>query len=110
MLNTDVENTLTKTIHAELVTYRHGCWGYITYIFKNLDCQDSDYISCVRFPNWDCPELRIGDKGFLKFRAVIAGDSRWYDYRDNKYVPYKYSGIHFLDFVYEKPKEDIVMT
>ena len=110
MLNTDVENILTKTIHAELVTYRHGCWGYITYVFKDLDCQDSDYISCVRFPNWDCPELKIGDRGFLKFKAVVAGDSRWYDHRDNKYVPYKYSGIHFLDFVYEKPKEDIVMT
>ena len=110
MLNTDVENIQTKTIHAELVTFRHGCWGYITYIFRDIDRPDNDYISCVRFPNWDCADLRIGDVGFLKYKEVVAGDSRWYDWRDNKYVPYKYSGIHFLDFVYEKPKEDIVMT
>ena len=109
MLNTDVENIQTKTIHAELVTFRHGCWGYITYIFRDIDRPDNDYISCVRFPNWDCADLRIGDVGFLKYKEVVAGDSRWYDWRDNKYVPYKYSGIHFLDFVYEKPKEDIVM-
>ena len=110
MLNTDVENIQTKTIHAELVTFRHGCWGYITYIFRDIDRPDNDYISCVRFPNWDCADLRIGDVGFLKYKEVVAGDSRWYDWRDNKYVPYKYSGIHFLDFIYEKPKEDIVMT
>ena len=110
MLNTDVENIQTKTIHAELVTFQCGCWGYITYIFRNIDRPDSDYIYCVRFPNWDCAELKIGDVGFLKYKEVVAGDSRWYDWRDNKYVPYKYSGIHFLDFVYEKPKEDIVMT
>lgn len=110
MLNTDVENIQTKTIHAELVTFRHGCWGYITYVFRDIDRPDNDYISCVRFPNWDCADLRIGDVGFLKYKEVVAGDSRWYDWRDNKYVPYKYSGIHFLDFVYDKPKEDIVIT
>ena len=109
MLNTDVENTLTKTIHAKLVTYRHGCWGYINYVFQDIDHPESDYIYCTRFPNWDCPDLNIGDIGFLKCRFVIGGDSRWYDWKNDRYVPYKYTGIHFLDFIYEKPKEDIIM-
>lgn len=109
MLNTDVENTLTKTIHVKLVAFRRGCWDYVTYIFQNLDDKDGEYISCTRFPNWTCAELKVGDVGFLKYREVIAGDSRWYDWKTNRYIPYKYSGIHFLDFIYEKPKEDIVM-
>ena len=109
MLNTDVENTLIKTIHAELIAFRVGCWDYISYVFKDLDNPNGGYICCTRFPNWDCATLAVGDVGFLKYKEVVAGDSRWYNWRDGKYVPYKYSGIHFLDFIYEKQKEDIVL-
>ena len=109
MLNTDVENISIRTIHAKLITFRHGCWGYINYIFQNLDNPNSDYIYCTRFPNWDCADLQIGDTGFLKCKEVVAGNSKWYDWKTGQYIPYKYSGIHFLDFIYEKPKEDIIM-
>jgi len=107
LLNTDVENILTKTVYAELITFKHGCWGYITYIFKDLT--SGEYISCTRFPHWDCPDLDIGDKGFLKFREVHAGTSKWYNKDTGTFIPYKYTGVHFLDFVYEKPKKDIIM-
>lgn len=105
MQNTGVENS--KIFHGKLIALKED-WGYITYVFQNLDECDvlHKYLMCVRFPNWECPTLFIGDKGFVKFKEVIAGIDKWYD--GNEFIPYKFTDIHFLNFVFETKEQDII--
>lgn len=107
----DVENTPIKVAKAKLIAIRRDAGNYIVYVFKNIFPKDNEdkFIMCTRFPNWNCGELEIGDIGYVKVQIVEAGRNAWYDNEHQKLVPYNYSGIHFLDFVYEKPKKDIVM-
>ncbi len=110
MQNTDVENTV-KLFHGELITLKEDC-GYITYVFRNLEECDilHKYLMCVRFPNWECEFLQIGDKGFVKYKEVYAGKDSWYDTTSDSFIPYKYTDIHFINFVYDKPKQkDIIL-
>lgn len=99
----------TKVLHGKLITFNEDC-GYITYVFENLDKCDvlHRYLMCVRFPNWESPMLNIGDKGFVKYREVYAGLDKWYDKESDTFVPYKFTDIHFLDFVFEKQKQDAI--
>lgn len=112
MPNTDVESIPIKVAKVKLIAIRVDAGGYIVYVFKNIFPKDNEdkFIMCTRFPNWNCCELQLGDIGYVKVQKVEAGKNSWYDSEQQKLVPYNYSGIHFLDFVYEKPKEDIVMT
>lgn len=105
--STGVDNS--KVFHGELIAFKEDC-GYITYVFKNLDECDAlhQYLMCVRFPNWECGTLNIGDKGFVKFREVIAGIDKWYDSDTDTFVPYKFTDIHFLSFIFDKPKKDTI--
>lgn len=99
----------TKVLHGKLITFNEDC-GYITYVFENLDECDilHKYLMCVRFPNWESPMLNIGDKGFVKYREVCAGLDKWYDKESDTFIPYKFTDIHFLDFVFEKQKQDAI--
>ena len=107
----DVENIPIKVAKVKLITIRKDAGGYIVYVFKNLFPVNNEdkFIMCTRFPNWNCGELEVGDVGYVKVQIVEAGKNSWYDVEQQKLIPYNYSGIHFLDFVYEKPKKDIVM-
>lgn len=97
-----------EIIHAKLITYREELGGYIMYVFQNLDT--NLYEMCTRLPNWETPVLQIGDEGFLKFDEVIAGKDTWYDSNLDSFVPYRYTKVYFIDFVYEKPTEsDLVL-
>jgi len=104
---------ITKTINAELLTFRMDSGGYITYVFRNLDSKTAfdRYAMCVRFPNWDCANLEIGDKGFLSYRIVKAGEDYWYDKNTGKYEPYKQTDCHFINFVTYKNNDlkDIIL-
>lgn len=97
-----------KTIHGILVGLNESFGGYITYVFKNLDGTNvfDRYIMCTRFPNWESPFIEIGDVGFVKYREVFGGIDEWYDKLNDELVKYKYTDIHFLDFVYDKEKPD----
>lgn len=97
----------TKTFHGELVTFKEDN-GYITYVFKNLDDCDifHKYLMCVRFPRWECQSINIGDKGYIQYKEVIAGIDKWFDSELNQFIPYKYTDIHFLDFISEKKQQD----
>lgn len=93
-----------KTIKGKLLTYKEDIGGYIVYVFENLDYKlnSERYLMCTRFPNWDSPQLNIGDIGFVKYKLVEGGSDTWYDFYTRQNVPYKYTGIHFLDFIREK--------
>ena len=65
---------------------------------------------CTRCPNWETRDIDIGEKGYLEYKEVIAGE-KWYDSKNNEYVPYKYTNIYFIKFVKEEDnlKKDIII-
>ena len=87
-----------KTVLAKLVAQECDC-GYTTYVFRKLEETDEEkkYIMCIRYPNWNHRELKLGDIGFLYYTEVEAGIDTWYD--GTKMVPYKYNAIQFLKFI-----------
>ena len=79
--------------YVELVAVREGV--YTSYVFK--DIKSYEYIMCAKPPNWQVPEINIGDKGFVSYQVVEAGDE--YVTPDGERKIYKYSSIYFLNFV-----------
>lgn len=97
-----------KVVYSKLMAIRNDIGGYIVYVFELLESESlfDKYVMCTRFPNWDSPMLSLGDVGFLKYKEVFAGEDKWFDSNTGQMIPYKYTGIHFIDFVYEKQKTD----
>ena len=71
-------------LHAELLEAVRDVEGYVTYVFQILDQQrtylvSTDYLMCVRYPNWDHQEVNIGDKGYLEVKEVVGGKDQWFN-------------------------------
>ena len=71
-------------------------------MFELLDDCDIEtwkyrHLTCVRYPNWQCRQLNIGDVGFVEVNIVKAGIDTWYD--GIRQVPYKNSAKQFLRFI-----------
>lgn len=100
---------INKVVYAKLIALREDIGGYIVYVFEIIEGKlpYDKYIMCTRFPNWECPFIQINDVGFLKYKEVEAGKDKWFD--GYNYIPYKYTGIHFIDFVYKKEKDDLIL-
>lgn len=100
-----------KVVRAKLVASVTSFGGYTTYVFEKYEYSDAydHYIMCTRFPNWDQAKIDLGDSGFLSYREVTAGEDKWYDHTIDKNIPYRYTGVHFLKFVKDNKKTDIVM-
>lgn len=96
--------TQTVTYRVQFVASSEDGMGYINYVFENLNYQDYDsqYIMCVRFPNWDQESFEYGDIGYVTVRYVREGVDKWYDGKD--FVTYRYTNIIFLKFILEKQK------
>lgn len=92
------------TYHVKLIA-KDGI-DYINYVFENLEYESVDYkyIMCVRFPNWDCYSISLGDVGYATVKYVEAGVDKWYD--GFNFVPYNYTNIVFLKFIPEKQTVD----
>lgn len=94
------------------MSFRKG--DYKVYVFKDLDTEM--YHMITELPNWQLPEMNIGDEGFITYIIVIGGVTRWYDFRNTgELLKHKYSGLYFVDFVpleqqidYEKDKGLII--
>ena len=99
---------MIKTAYVKLVAFREDFGGYVIYVFEIIDGKSpfEKYIMCTRFPNWESSLIMIGDVGFLKYKEVIAGKDMWYDIQTGNTIPYKYTGIHFIDFVQQKNSEE----
>ena len=95
------------TIHAKLLTYREEYGGYYVYVFEDLDClyPAQRYKITVRFPNWDCPVINIGDRGYLNYKEVVAGKDTWWDKNTQMNRFYNYTNSIFENFIHEKPEE-----
>jgi hypothetical protein len=86
---------------VQLLAIKQGT--YTNYVFKSIT--DSEYIMCTRLPNWQVPEINIGDKGFLHYQRVNAGEE--YTTPDGQKIVYKYSNVYFINFVL---KSDVIVN
>jgi hypothetical protein len=91
------------TILGELVAIQDDTRGYLTYVFKLTDNKEIEivkfkYLTCVRFPNWECKELHLGDKGYVNFEIKKAGKDTWFD--GTKLVFYNYDFTQFINIAF----------
>jgi len=92
-----------NTLHCQLIAKESDMFGYITYIFKNLEPTSflNQYIMCTRFKNWQHGEVNLRDIGYLTFKEVVAGKDTWYDKETGREIPYNYSNLIFIKFIPE---------
>lgn len=79
---------------VKLLAVRDGV--YTTYVFQNQET--SEYIMCTRLPNWQVPEISIGDIGFLEYQYVKAGES-YFNPQLQTMEKYLYSNVYFINFI-----------
>lgn len=53
---------------------------------------------CTRPPNWQTPDIDIGDVGYLQYREVEAGQEYYSPETDSTHK-YNYSNVYFVNFV-----------
>lgn len=96
---------VVSTSLVKLVAQANDWCNYTTYVFERLEAESlmDKYIMCIRYPNWQQPELTIGDIGYVQTAEVFAGIDKWFD--GNKMIPYHYTTIQFIKFI-EKPEEN----
>jgi hypothetical protein len=92
---------------GKLVAKSTDLFGYTSLVFENLSTKDSDlqYIFSTMFPRWNQSYMEVGDIGFVNVKYVEAGIDSWFDGTD--FVKYKYSGVHFIKFIKEKPEPEV---
>lgn len=105
-----------KTTLCKVLEVVEDTGGYIIYVFELLDSacinrEQTSYLMCVRYPNWDHRFIEVGEVGYLLYKTVFEGISGWYDPDTGKLIPYNYTDRIFLRFVAknDKPIEEIVI-
>ena len=53
---------------------------------------------CTRLPNWQTPNIEIGEEGFLQYQIVKAGDI-YFNPHSQVTSSYNYSNVYFNNFV-----------
>lgn len=87
-------NMGNKIDHVRLLAVREGT--YTVYVFQIIESKE--YIMCTRLPNWQVPDVSIGNIGFLEYQYVQAGES-YYNPQLDKTVAYLYSNVYFINFI-----------
>lgn len=90
---------MRTTFYGEAVAIQQG--QYSLYVFKNLDEKDNSllrYITVTRVPNWNGPDIKIGDKGYVECEYVNAGDS-YFQVSTGNMETYNYTVCYFLHFI-----------
>ena len=95
---------MTITELGTLVAKKDGL--YTLYVFQ-LD-KTKEYIMCTKLPNWDVPNIAMGDRGFFSYTIAIAGE-KYYNPKTDEIVKYNYTNIYFTNFIefIENKQEDI---
>lgn len=101
---------ITRLMRVEEVF--HEPYGYITYVFEILEPRDRDflqsnYVMCIRFPNWDHRPLSVGEEGFVHYRNIQEGVDQYFD--GEGMSPYRFSNSQFIKFVPKKKQHTCVM-
>ena len=102
------------TIKCKLVCEEKDLMGYITYVFKCLECNPPfghQYCMVTRLPNWQHRDLSIEEIGYLTYNEVVAGQDKWFCPETNQMIPYNYTNSYFIKFVKEvdNSKKDILL-
>ena len=79
---------------VELLAVREST--YTMYVFKIINT--GKFIMCTRLPNWQTPDIIVGDVGFLNYQQVSAGE-KYYDVYTEEEKTYRYSNIYYVNFV-----------
>ena len=79
---------------VKLVAVKEGL--YSMYVFKDLDT--SKYIMCTKLPNWNMPNIAIGEEGFIKYQEVMAGQE-YYNPSSEQTEKYKYSNLYLISYI-----------
>lgn len=87
------------TVLAKLVASLDDGCGYIVRVFERLEdfTEETKYIMCTQFPNWDTKPIKINEVGYLNFVEIRAGLDTWFN--GSTMVPYNYNLIQFIKFV-----------
>jgi len=79
---------------VQLVACRES--NYTMYVFKKIN--SSEFIMCTRLPNWQVPDIKMLDVGFLQYHIVKAGDV-YFDPKLETTTKYNYSNVYFINFI-----------
>lgn len=86
--------------------------GYKTYAFQDLDFKGfgggKKYYTATLLPNWNIPNINIGDIGYIQIIIIKAGEE-WYNKYEDKYVKFKYDGIYINKFIPHKTLDEDVL-
>ena len=83
-------------VRVELIAKREHT--YTIYGFKNLDT--NEYHLVTRLPNWQVPDIKVGERGLLEYITAIAGEE-YYEVETETKGIYKYSNLYFKNFLKE---------
>lgn len=86
-----------EIVRAELLKEDSG--HYTQYIFRDLS--NGKFLLCTKLPNWDANHINLGDIGFLKYKEVVAWDTKYKDPRTGREQAYRYDGCYFDYFTKE---------
>ena len=81
-----------KVIYCKLVAIKEG--QYTIYVFKEED----KYVMCTKLPNWQTPDIVVGDKGYLSYVEVSAGEEYYNPSTETRHT-YNYSNVYFENFI-----------
>ena len=97
----------TITLHVKLVAKQSDGFGYINYVFEDLEYQNYDYkyIMCVQFPNWNQFDINLNEVGFVTIRYVREGIDKWYD--GKQFIDFLNTNCIFIKFIREKEEPSI---
>ena len=99
------------TAHVTVLAKEEDFGGYWILVFKDLDNKQfgKQYIMCVVCPNWQTRIPDIGERGYLNYETVVAGEDKYWD--GNQFIPYRYTNIYFIKFIKEvdNSKKDIIL-
>lgn len=71
---------------------------YSMFVFQKV--KTGDLIMCTKLPNWSFPNLIVGDKGYIKYKKVKAGE-KYFNPATETFEVYKYTNIYLTNFVRE---------
>lgn len=97
---------MNKIIYGELLAMKEG--KYTVYVFEDVNTHELHM--CTKLPNWQVPDLNIGDRGYFEIQYVQAGEN--YFRRDlNMNWVYQYSNVYFVNFINESKTDnkDIIL-
>ena len=93
---------MRTTYYGKLVAIQPG--QYTLYVFKNLDEPDNSllrYITVTKLPNWNLPNISIGDEGYIECDYVNARDV-YFHTSTGKQEIYNYTVCYLINFIYKQ--------